>query len=173
MNIIAQTCSVRSWIIIAIDFKEVSFSCRGFQQQRNDMCLGTVVLADRGRGTGSIEVTKRNYSPPVCGRVPMQYSLQHKLGFTVGVDRFFGMMFVDGSRTWVPIYRSRGRKHKPSYARCPNLLQKGNSGRDIRFEEDPRIRDGFRDQCLCRKMKYRIKASPVQYSCHLAPVADV
>src|SRR6185437_8330646 len=126
VDVIADAGSIGSGIIVAEDRDSLALPERRLQDDRNQVRLGRVVLAQipLGAGAGGVEVAQRRISEAVGPCVVGQRALDDQLGEPVGIDGLLRLLLGD----WNPFGFAVGGGRAGEYD-----LQ--DAGRAHRFEQ--------------------------------------
>src|SRR5262249_25135606 len=103
VNVIANTGSIRSVVVGAVDFDVRFCNERHLQHSRNEMRLRSMVFAKFLRCTGGVEIAQANKFQPMNLVVPAQNFFEGEFGFAIGTDGTRLRCFVN----WHPIGRTK------------------------------------------------------------------
>ncbi|MNN31097.1 hypothetical protein D3C81_1447680 [compost metagenome] len=117
MNVIADTCTIRSLIIVSKDGDGFTLPQRRLQNQWNQVALRTMVLTDFTAlmRAGSIKITQGNIFDAEHFIKPRHHSFHSQLGFTIHVGRIRSIALINGYLFRLPVSSCCGGEHDFSY----------------------------------------------------------
>src|SRR5258708_1481522 len=116
VDVIAEASSVRCGIVRAEDIDMGQSTASGVENPRNEMSLHAMMLAAFLGGSGSVEVAEGHVLEPGVELVIRENLFEYELGFTVGVDGRFAMVFGDGNDFGFAVSGRRRGKNEFLYA---------------------------------------------------------
>ena len=133
VDVITDTGAVGGGIIVAENREALLFSGRRIKEERNDMRLGDVTLADLaiGIGTRGIKITQRNERERKRHGAFPQHALANHLRGAVRINRRVGALFGDGNDGRRAIDGATRRKHHLADAAFAHGLEQRSRSADI------------------------------------------
>src|SRR5205814_9591534 len=131
VNIVANTGAVRSFIIVAVNFRVPFLIERDLKHVWDQVRLDPVIFAETPRCTGRIEITEGNELQTMNLAVPTQNLFIGQLGFAIRIDWARRRSFVDWHALRWSENRARRRKHDPLYPRCHHGIEQVQTVRNV------------------------------------------
>ena len=124
-DVVADAGPVGRSVIITEDGDMRPPAQRHLQDQRDEMALGAVVLADAavGQGPGHIEITQGDIADAMGHRDPAHHGLHHQLAVPVRIGGPGGGILADGHAVGLAVDRRRGREHDAAHAMTDHGFQ--------------------------------------------------
>src|SRR6266702_4338415 len=116
MDVVAEAGSVRRGVIRAEDVDMRQATSSGIENPWNDVSFHAMMLAAFLGRSGGVEIAKGHILEPGVDLVIGQNLFEHELGFSIGVDRRFPVVFGDGNDFGFAVSGGSGRKNEFFYA---------------------------------------------------------
>src|SRR5229473_1147927 len=130
VDVIADAGSVRCGVVRAEDIDVGQSAASGVENPGNEMSLHAMMLAALLGGSGSIEIAEGHILEPGIELVIGQNLFENELGFSVGIDGRFAMVFGDGNDFGLAVGGGGGRKNKFFDAVAGDGIEKIYAGGD-------------------------------------------
>ena len=130
VDVVADARPVGRRVVVAED-RQRRAALGGREDVRDEVRLGVVVLAERLRGPGDVEVAQRHAAQPVRPAVPLQRRLERALRLAVRVDRPEWRVLGDRRLVGRAVDRGRRGEDEPLHARLARGLQQRDPARDV------------------------------------------
>src|SRR5882672_1525726 len=95
MNVVPHTRTIRSRVIVTVDFDKVTCAGSDLQGNGNYVGLVGVILAATFACAGGIEITQRRETKCMCLSVPAHRMFESELGFTIGIGGIVGSGLIN------------------------------------------------------------------------------
>ena len=157
MNVIANTSSIRCWIILAKDRDAFALSQGDLQHDWNEVALGIMIFTDRAvcGSARSVEVTKGGNSEAISMCIVGQCAFHHEFRKAVRVDWVLRRVLGDRHFVRLTVGGGRARKNKSPNPGRPHGFEQFKSCRHVVLIVHGWMLHRFADQRIGRKVHDR------------------
>src|SRR6202521_4918458 len=148
VDVVADAGAVRRGVVRAEDIDVRQPTAGGIENPGNEMSLHAMMLAALLGGSGSIEIAEAHVFEPCVELVIGQNLFEYELGFSIGVDGRFPMVFGNGNDFGFAVGGGSGRKNEFFYAVARDGIEQVHTTGHVCGVENTRLAYGFGDQGL-------------------------
>ena len=145
VDIVTDASSVRRGVVRAENFELRNDAESGVEDFRNEMGFDTMAFAALHGGASGVEIAESGVMESVVGAIVGEDFFEAELGFAVGVDGIFGMIFGDGDGVRFAVGGSRRGKDYFFHAVASHGVQEIDAGSDVGGVESAGLADGLGD----------------------------
>ena len=156
VDIVADAGTVGRRVIGAEDFEVRNDAESSVENFRDEVGLDAMGLAALGGGTGGVEIAESGEKETGVGAIVGKDFLEAELGFAVGINGIFGMVFGDGDGVRLAVSGGGGRKNELFYAVAGHGVKEIDAAGDVGGVEGAGFADGLGDEGFACKMHDRV-----------------
>ena len=152
VDVIADASAVGRRVIGTEDFEMRNDAESGVENFGDEMSFDAMGFAALDRSAGGVEIAKSGVMEAGVGTIVGEYFLEAELGFAIGIDGIFGVVFGDGNGVRLAVRGGGGRENEFIHAVTNNYIEQIDPASDIGGIEGAGFTDGFGDERFTRKM---------------------
>ncbi len=174
MDVVAHGGAVTGGVVVTEDGDPFALPERYLQRERDEVCLGIVVLAPLagGGGPGRVEVAQRRVAEAVDAIQPMEDALQDVLGLTVRAAGDDPFLLVDRHALRIIEQIGGGGEDEAAHAVGHGLLQQVQAVGDVVAHVHEGLFHGFAHQCVGGEVHHRLDVVRVEQGLDGSPVGQ-
>ena len=175
MDIVADAGPVGRGVVVAEDGDVRARAGRGLQHQRDQVCLGVVLLARLARCVGArgVEIAQRHRRHSVgCTSIPQDH-LAHQLGAAVGIDRLLPHVLDHRQPLGQAVGRAAAGKDDRAHVVGTHRLDERHHGSDVVAVVQRGLAVGFADIDQAREVDHGLRPMALQHRVERDGVVEI
>ena len=173
VNIVADASSIGGGVISAKDINMGDRATRRVQHSGNKMGFDTMRFAALFGCASGIEIAQRNVNQLGVRTIIGEDLLEYQLGFAIGIDGTFGVIFRDGHHLRFAVGGRSGRKNKLFDSVTNHGVEKIHATGYVCGVKGAGFSDGLGDQGFAGKVHHRVNFMLGEHFFNLRAYAEI